>query len=120
MNRGCPEFIARSQGSPGPDSAESDVHAFFLTLPFSAVGENLVVQGGSNMTGTEFCVNKPHMSRSYLNHLVLLLPPILPVSSLSFLADFWEFLISVSVTRFLNRKLALTGSHVQTDFFHSY
>ena len=29
------------------------------------------VQGGSNMTGTDFCVNKPHMSRSYLNHLVL-------------------------------------------------
>ena len=23
------------------------------------------------MTGTDFCVNKPHMSRSYLNHLVL-------------------------------------------------
>ena len=22
------------------------------------------------MTGTDFCVNKPHMSRSYLNHLV--------------------------------------------------
>jgi len=29
-----------------------------------------IVQGGSNMTGTDFCVNKPHMSRSYLNHLV--------------------------------------------------
>ena len=29
-----------------------------------------VVQGGSNMTGTDFCVNNPHMSRSYLNHLV--------------------------------------------------
>jgi len=24
------------------------------------------------MTGTDFCVNKPHMSRSYLNHLVRL------------------------------------------------
>jgi len=23
------------------------------------------------MTGTDFCVNKPHMSRSYLKHLVL-------------------------------------------------
>ena len=22
------------------------------------------------MTGTDLCVNKPHMSRSYLNHLV--------------------------------------------------
>ena len=28
------------------------------------------VQGGSNTTGTDFCVNKPRMSRSYLNHLV--------------------------------------------------
>ena len=28
------------------------------------------VQGGSNMTGTDFCVNKPRMYRSYLNHLV--------------------------------------------------
>jgi hypothetical protein len=28
------------------------------------------IQGGSNMTETDFCVNKPHMSRSYLNHLV--------------------------------------------------
>ena len=31
---------------------------------------DIKVQGGSNMTGTDFCVNKPHMSRSYLNHLV--------------------------------------------------
>jgi hypothetical protein len=30
-----------------------------------------LLQGGSNMTGTDFCVNKPHLSRSYLNHLVL-------------------------------------------------
>ena len=22
------------------------------------------------MTGTDFCVNKPHISRSYMNHLV--------------------------------------------------
>jgi hypothetical protein len=28
------------------------------------------VQGGSNMTGTDLCVNKPHKSRSYLNHHV--------------------------------------------------
>jgi hypothetical protein len=31
------------------------------------------VQGGSNMTGTDLCVNKPHKTRSYLNHLVLTL-----------------------------------------------
>jgi hypothetical protein len=29
-----------------------------------------LIQGGSNMTGTDFCVNKSQMSRSYLNHLV--------------------------------------------------
>ena len=28
------------------------------------------IQGGSNMTGTDLCVNKPPQSRSYLNHLV--------------------------------------------------
>jgi hypothetical protein len=28
------------------------------------------IQGGSSMTGTDLCVNKPHKSRSYLNHLV--------------------------------------------------
>jgi len=28
------------------------------------------IQGGSDMTGTDLCVNKPQMSRSYLNHLV--------------------------------------------------
>ena len=28
------------------------------------------IQSGSNMTGTDLCVNKPHMSQSYLNHLV--------------------------------------------------
>ena len=31
---------------------------------------DIYIQGGSNMTGTDFCVNKPYMSRSYLNHLV--------------------------------------------------
>jgi hypothetical protein len=30
----------------------------------------LNMQGGSNMTGTDLCVNKPHKSRSNLNHLV--------------------------------------------------
>ena len=27
------------------------------------------IHGGSNMTGTDLCLNKPHKSRSYLNHL---------------------------------------------------
>jgi hypothetical protein len=29
------------------------------------------VQGGSDMTGTDLCVNKSHLSRSYLNHFVV-------------------------------------------------
>ena len=28
------------------------------------------IQGVSNVTGTDLCVNKPHMSRSHLNHFV--------------------------------------------------
>jgi len=34
----------------------------------------MIIQGGSNMTGTDLCVNKPvSQSRSYLNHLVHIL-----------------------------------------------
>jgi len=29
-----------------------------------------MIQGGSNMTGTDLCVNKPNQYRSYLNHSV--------------------------------------------------
>jgi len=35
-----------------------------------AILTDVYLQGGSNMTGTDLCVNKPHLSRSYLNHLV--------------------------------------------------
>jgi len=31
-----------------------------------------MLQGGSNMTGTDLRVNKPNQSRSYLNYLVYL------------------------------------------------
>jgi len=34
---------------------------------------NDTIQGGSNMTGTDLCVNKCKQSRSYLNHLVFAL-----------------------------------------------
>ena len=34
------------------------------------VGCLYYIQGGSNMTGTDLCVNKQHKSPSYLNHLV--------------------------------------------------
>jgi hypothetical protein len=30
-----------------------------------------LIQGGSNMTGTDLCVNTPQKSRSYLNHVVV-------------------------------------------------
>ena len=32
--------------------------------------QSLYIQGGSNMTRTNLCVNKINQSRSYLNHLV--------------------------------------------------
>jgi hypothetical protein len=35
-----------------------------------SVDSDVNLQGDSNMTGTDLCVNKPHKSRSYLNHLV--------------------------------------------------
>jgi hypothetical protein len=38
---------------------------------FTKYKVTLQIQGGSNMTRTDLCVNKPHLSRSYLNHLVL-------------------------------------------------
>jgi len=31
-----------------------------------------IIQGGSNMTGTDLCVNKCKQSRTYLNHLVVI------------------------------------------------
>jgi hypothetical protein len=37
---------------------------------FGRILGSLQIQGGSNMTGTDLCVNKPHKSRSYFNHLV--------------------------------------------------
>jgi hypothetical protein len=40
-------------------------------LAVSETGTKHKLQGGSNMTGTDFCVNKPHLSWSYLNHLIL-------------------------------------------------
>jgi hypothetical protein len=52
----------------------------FSSLSFKAKSElcifnvytymHVYIQDGSNMTGTDLCVNKPHKSLSYLNHLV--------------------------------------------------
>ena len=36
----------------------------------NAIEQCAGIQGGSNMTGTDLCVNKCKQSRSYLNHLV--------------------------------------------------
>jgi hypothetical protein len=42
-----------------------------LTCPFRPKYSYItIIQEGSNMTGTDLCVNKPHKYRSYLNHLV--------------------------------------------------
>jgi hypothetical protein len=41
------------------------------------------VQGGSNVTGTDLCVNKPHKSRSYLNHLVYYVLTVMELVSVS-------------------------------------
>jgi len=43
------------------------------------------------MTGTDFCVNKPHMSRSYLNHPVLMVlngPRIVSIKLLALISVF--------------------------------
>ena len=45
-------------------------HTFVQLARRETVLQIFLVQGGSNMTGTDLCVNKPHLSRSYLNHLV--------------------------------------------------
>ena len=60
----------RGVNHPSPRSAE--------------VEEWVKVQVGSNMSGTDLCVNKPHLSRSYLNHLVYYYP--LPPTTLVFLS----------------------------------
>ena len=50
----------------------------YVTFPFNIVHFqcncityiHTYMQGGSNMTGTDLCVNKRNQTRSYLNHLV--------------------------------------------------
>jgi len=42
-----------------------------LKLQYKTYALSLSVQGGSNMTGTDLCVNKCKQFRSYLNHIVL-------------------------------------------------
>jgi hypothetical protein len=45
--------------------------SYIYGAPSKARNFNVVyIQGGSNMTGTDLCVNKLQQSRSYLNHLV--------------------------------------------------
>ena len=50
----------------------SPSHTFVLPFfSFPSLRHVADIQGGSNMTGTDLCVNKCKQSRSYLNHLVL-------------------------------------------------
>ena len=48
------------------------IHLLLRLRMYGFVSPLYHIQGGSNMTGTDFCVNKRHMSRSCLNHPVLL------------------------------------------------
>jgi hypothetical protein len=40
------------------------------TIKYELTLFEIKIQGGSNMTGADLCVNKCKQSRSYLNHLV--------------------------------------------------
>jgi hypothetical protein len=54
-----------------PDVRKIRIIGFFLVNRLHWQFEvRMLLQGGSNMTGTDLCVNKPHKSWSYLNHLV--------------------------------------------------
>ena len=57
--------------SAGNCAVQGDVH-WRIRLDF--LNGFLIIQGGSNMTGTDLCVNKCKQSRSYLNHLVFQVP----------------------------------------------
>jgi hypothetical protein len=46
------------------------VHVYIYVCVCVYIYIYIYVQGGSNMTRTDLCVNKPHKSQSYLNHLV--------------------------------------------------
>ena len=61
ISRFVPPVILRVSARACESSSQN---IFFLS------SSKLLLQGGSNMTGTDLCVNKPHKSRSYLNHLV--------------------------------------------------
>ena len=43
---------------------------YLHTNTYIRIYAHTYIQGGSNMTGTDLCVNKPHLSPSYLNHLL--------------------------------------------------
>jgi hypothetical protein len=48
------------------------------------------------MTGTDLCVNKPHKSRSYLNHLVFVMKK----------QDFWD-ITSCRLTKYTDAFVAV-------------
>jgi hypothetical protein len=57
------------------------------------------VQGGSNMTGTDLCVNKPHKSRSYLNHFVYYALGIVPGDPLRSYCGHLQYLCPLYIIR---------------------
>ena len=63
-----PSILRISDPPPPPPPCIST----FITS-YTAYSKIMLIQGGSNMTGTDLCVNKCKHSRSYLNHPVHLL-----------------------------------------------
>jgi len=65
--RSCPPYWGPSL-HPQPEDApyRGDRDPLITAWSFA----DYIIQGGSNMTGTDLCVNKCKQSRSYLNNLV--------------------------------------------------
>ena len=68
------------------------------------------------MTGTDFCVNKPHMSRSYLNHLVHASSS-LPVAYISCYS--YEFLTPSQLPRFTLHISKTASQPIYYQFIHT-
>ena len=67
---GCRKFCERAKNSLSGISPLLHQGTYSFIFEFHQYQNVPYIQDGSNMTGTDLCVNKPHQSRSYLNHLV--------------------------------------------------
>jgi hypothetical protein len=72
----------------------------------------LLLQGGSNITGTDLSVNKPHMSRSYLKHLVLLILLVQYYDSVKYWGNF--LVVHGNVAKAFSEHLYTTYSHTSS------